>query len=1153
MAQINLTKTTTFLPSPDGKMGFGFDIYGNPCKIFADGAHEIIGNPSGLKNIVANLGIGVEADLPTYFVLGDTFVTIDSHKIYTALDDLQWLVNDLVEGQFVTNSVNPIKSLYQFINDELVFLDEQEGFIVKIKVYNNTNNVIPKGKIVTPDGNYQGMPTIKYANARVKNESRLVGVVDIDIQPNSAGTVVKIGPVDGFDTTALILGDLIYLSEDGSGDPTTTRPTDGGYPIVIGAVGSVNINGVIVVDIISSDLTIELTDTNGFPPTQKTNTTLSYNELTRQFTQTPIVSPFHYYVEGEKFEKPAAVSVNWTDVEGEHWFYYTGESLVCLHAPTPSQIQDVILKYAFVASLYWNATDKKVEFDLFEERHGINMPSSVHLYNHLYLRAQYGSGFGLSDFVVGLGTSDQHSQYGISEGVYADEDITHVGTYSPPNATVPVSYLLGPSYFRTREQANFSVLNAPSNGRLYYNQLLLGSYYLTEVGNNNFVLYHRFVVNGVTKRYITAMGQNEYTTVSAARSGANNEAASIKNGFAIQEAVLIGTIIFQTRNTNITVTSTWSRVGGLITVVSTNHKLITGEVVNVTAIGGSQTTGNKTITIIDENTFTFVGVDNGSSTSSITYVAAAFTNTTKSRIRLTDQNESYVDWRVSALGKGINPTSHAGLTDVLKAGAGVKDGHIDDEAQTIVGEKSFTNTTTFNGDVVFNGDIYQQVTGKIVFVDELRVTDALIYTRNGATLPLGPGELSGFQIIKYNGVNDLQLAVGVDGFARVGDVGALSIIAAREDSMTNGQFTKYNTTTHKLYSSTIAAGDLPASVLYNTNLGVNYLSKYVNGGMVNSGVYEDVNANIFIGGTSSYPFADAKLNIINTALGTNRIFNSLVLDSTYKPNIHINHVSSTTRQYVELTSGYQTIVGFADWVFPFGNVGIGTTTPTAKLTVVDTIVREIASFKGAGNDIDWNIIGSNGVGEYWRGYFIGSNIKFGNTLPAVNNTGHRASAIGFANDSSQSRLGFLLTTSTTSGTELTEVGYFTTNGLTVAGNSSVTGFISSRGARVFKDAAVAMGTTIDFNSTTMYSNTPGGNQTWAFTNINPEVTATVILTMGATLRTITLSQSGITFEGLNGVVVAGVLQNLEINSKYMVNFTSYAPTNVLVSISKITS
>ena len=122
-----------------------------------------------------------------------------------------------------------------------------------------------------------------------------------------------------------------------------------------------------------------------------------------------------------------------------------------------------------------------------------------------------------------------------------------------------------------------------------------------------------------------------------------------------------------------------------------------------------------------------------------------------------------------------------------------------------------------------------------------------------------------------------------------------------------------------------------------------------------------------------------------------------------------------------------------------GNVGIGTTSPGAKLSVTDTSNSTTAVFSGlnGGSYSTFNImtLGTNGNG-YWRASTIGGNIKMVSNQPAINVNGYSASAIAFGSDNSQGRIGFFTTSSNTGDTVLTESMRIDTNGNVGIGTTS---------------------------------------------------------------------------------------------------------------------
>lgn len=140
-------------------------------------------------------------------------------------------------------------------------------------------------------------------------------------------------------------------------------------------------------------------------------------------------------------------------------------------------------------------------------------------------------------------------------------------------------------------------------------------------------------------------------------------------------------------------------------------------------------------------------------------------------------------------------------------------------AQTIAGEKTFTDTIkaeggievnteggfeidgplTVNGDIIQNGQAYE------THAEQVFSQNDLIVTRDGAVSALPAGVVSGIQIKKYDGVNDARLAVDNAGVARVGDVGDEQPLMTRAEvaDMVGGAFLKWDAVHSKAVSGTL--------------------------------------------------------------------------------------------------------------------------------------------------------------------------------------------------------------------------------------------------------------------------------------------------------------------------------------------------------------
>ena len=404
-----------------------------------------------------------------------------------------------------------------------------------IRVYNNSGATIEKGKVVAPLSNFGGVPTIQLACACVKNKSRLVGVATHDIENNSYGYVTKAGSVSGIDTSSFTTNTLLYLSSDNTGNLTADRPTDGGYSVIIGAVGEVGVEGSIVVDIIVSSNTVEVTDTNGFPDDQRTNTNLSFVDATRTFTIAATSYPFHYYQLGELFQKGTSESIIIDNTEGNHVILYDEETLTSIVNPTHIQVIDAIKNKVLVAYIYWDVVNQEHSY-FADERHGIGMSPTTHSYLHFSRGAQYLWGLGLGNINADDdGDLDTSAQFSIDSGQIADEDISTIFSSISSTVGLPIYYMEGVNNMRRTVNAGFSMVtqDGTSATRLLYNEWTGSAWQLTEVTNSDFVLCHVFAINGYEgeDQQIAIIGQNEYSSKANARAGASSEIINILSGF----------------------------------------------------------------------------------------------------------------------------------------------------------------------------------------------------------------------------------------------------------------------------------------------------------------------------------------------------------------------------------------------------------------------------------------------------------------------------------------------------------------------------------------------------------------------------------------------------------------------------------------------
>jgi hypothetical protein len=280
----------------------------------------------------------------------------------------------------------------------------------------------------------------------------------------------------------------------------------------------------------------------------RAESTLSFNEGTRVFTIAPAATSFTFVSNATVYTKSSAQTVTISDTEGL-WFVYFNDAGTLTATQTYSD--NLILRWAIVALIYWDATNNVAVF-VGDERHGNVMDGATHLYLHNSRKTVLDStgGLTLGDIDAdALGNANSHAQFSVAGGTIWDEDIKFsISALSAP-AQIPIFYRSGATAWRKKTADNFPLIYANPGTRASYNQNNAGSWQLTEVANQDFVLMHYFAVGAIsgTPRVIGICGQADYATLAAAQAGAETEIADLQlSGLPVVEFVALATVIFQT-------------------------------------------------------------------------------------------------------------------------------------------------------------------------------------------------------------------------------------------------------------------------------------------------------------------------------------------------------------------------------------------------------------------------------------------------------------------------------------------------------------------------------------------------------------------------------------------------------------------------------
>ena len=246
----------------------------------------------------------------------------------------------------------------------------------------------------------------------------------------------------------------------------------------------------------------------------------------RSLTITNPGGSYYYYIHGVRYTIAAGSTktVRVTATEGTWYFYFnTSSTLVATQVFAESILSD----NAYTFASYWDATNFKW-IHRGEERHGCTMDWATHVYLHTTRGAAYESGGAITGPT--LTNNDRALTWvGIDSLVYHDEDINHtLGAFAAGDswrklyrsgvngdwrvhATYPgdVETPIGDSTLVTLcNQADGTFTTA---ARAYINEIVTGSWALTEVADNNYYNTYIFgTTNQVTgQKYVLLPGQQQ--------------------------------------------------------------------------------------------------------------------------------------------------------------------------------------------------------------------------------------------------------------------------------------------------------------------------------------------------------------------------------------------------------------------------------------------------------------------------------------------------------------------------------------------------------------------------------------------------------------------------------------------------------------------
>jgi hypothetical protein len=283
-----------------------------------------------------------------------------------------------------------------------------------------------------------------------------------------------------------------------------------------------------------------------------TQSTISFNEGTREFSISPVSASHTVWCVGKRYIKTTTETITIPDTSGLYYIYYNTSGSLAYKTTFFTWDQDTPTAY-----IYWNDSTNKAYF-FADERHGITLDWQTHEYLHRTRGAVIASGFGASNYsIVGDGSSNSHAQIDIANGTFFDEDlqvdIVHSNT---PTANtwqqdlqgpglIPVFYRSGSSW--VKDTATSYPLKQGTS-RAQYNLYSGGTWSATDVTQNgNFTISWIVATNNLNEPVLAIMNQSEYNNIGQA------EAAKFSDldltDLPIVEFRLLYRVIFQTSST----------------------------------------------------------------------------------------------------------------------------------------------------------------------------------------------------------------------------------------------------------------------------------------------------------------------------------------------------------------------------------------------------------------------------------------------------------------------------------------------------------------------------------------------------------------------------------------------------------------------------
>lgn len=279
---------------------------------------------------------------------------------------------------------------------------------------------------------------------------------------------------------------------------------------------------------------------------------ISFNNINRSFSITPVGPQFVYYIHGIKYTIATTKSIVIPNIPQIHYIVLnTNNELQSFDTFSVALLRD----YALVAVFYWSSTLGEI-IGLADERHGLVMDHITHEYLHSNIGARiHPNSFTIGNFTIsGDGSQDSHVQASFENGQLVDEDLTHEIRHSStpslpyqqkltPQAYLPLLYLN--SLGEWVDYNTNSYLVATGTQRIRYNLNNGGSWSLVDADEGSYVAMWVFATNFQDEPIRAIVGQRQDNNLDSAL--INNSYENLSFGaLPTPEYKVLYRLIFQT-------------------------------------------------------------------------------------------------------------------------------------------------------------------------------------------------------------------------------------------------------------------------------------------------------------------------------------------------------------------------------------------------------------------------------------------------------------------------------------------------------------------------------------------------------------------------------------------------------------------------------